>query len=413
TPESRGRGLDANGAGTSPGLWLAMAVVVLPQTVLAAVQHSISALGPELTRAAGLPPEGIGLIGGLVHLGAVWFFAASASVIGPLGPVRALGAACLLSATAAGTMLLGSAAAILLAAPLVGFAYAATAPAGSAILASSTPRRLWGTLFSVRMAGVPAGGAIAGIVAVGLAAAHSWQAGLAAMALLPLACAAFLLIAGGPFKGAPEGQLRLGAILALGNLRRPFATLARLPALRRLTVASLGFAAAQGAAFTFLTTYLVDGVGLSLPVAGALFATLQIASVVGRIGVGMLADLLGDMLGGRLRVLVILAGASALGTLLTMTAGFGLPLPALFVGAALIGAVVATWNGLFLAEIAAVAPEAEVSEATSAATFFTFIAYMATPPIFALLAVLFGYEAAYVAAAIAVAAAGLHLARSS
>ena len=388
------------------GLLRPMAVVIAPQTTLAAVQHSLSVLGPEITRAGGLPPEAVGLIGGLVHAGAVWFFAASGAVMGPLGPARALTAACLLSAAAAGLMLIGFAPLMLLAAPLIGFAYAATAPAGSEILAAATPKRLWGALFSIRMAGVPAGGALAGVLAAGLAASVSWRAGLAAMAALPLLCALFLLAAARPWRGAGRDGPRVAAVLSPANLATPFRVLRDLPALRALTIASLGFAAAQSAAFTFLTTYLTRDVGLTLALSGALFATMQGASFVGRIAVGLAAD----RLAARGAVLATLGALSAIATGLTAAASATTPTAALFVGAAVVGACVATWNGLFLAEIAASAPPDAVSAATSAATFFTFVGYMAAPLAFAGIAGAWGYDTAYLATSLCVLASAVRLA---
>ena len=57
----------------------------------------------------------------------------------------------------------------------MGFGYAVSAPAGSMILASNTPKKFWGTLFSLRMAGVPAGGAFAGIVAAAIVGTYDWR----------------------------------------------------------------------------------------------------------------------------------------------------------------------------------------------------------------------------------------------
>jgi MFS family permease len=378
-------------------LVLPLAVVMIPQAALAAVQHGLAALGPEITAAVGLPPEAVGVISGLVGAGSVWFFAASGAVIGPLGPVRALIAACALSTAAATVMLSGSAVLLLLAAPLVGFAYAATAPAGSEILSVATPRQRWSALFSIRMAGVPAGGAAAAVVATGLASAYSWRAGLGALALAPMLCAAFLLVAARRWRGGPRGAVRLGAVLSPRNIATPFATLRRAPGLARLTVASAGFATVQGGGFAFLTTYLVHGVGLTLPLAGALFATMQGASFVGRIGMGVVAA----RMGSARRVLIRLGLASAAGAALLTLAHPAVPTPLLFLGAAAAGVAIATWNGLLMACIAEAAPKGEVAAATSAATFFTFLAYMATPLAFAAISVALGYRAAYLLSALA------------
>ena len=77
------------------------------------------------------------------------------------------------------------------------------------------------------------------------------------------------------------------------------------------------------------------------------------------------------------------------------------PRPVLFVIAALTGLAAATWNGLFLAEIARIVPAETVSQATAGTTFFTFVAYMLTPPAFAGLVLIAGYQTAFGATAIA------------
>jgi predicted MFS family arabinose efflux permease len=195
-------------------------------------------------------------------------------------------------------------------------------------------------------------------------------------------------------------------VLSPRNLAEPFSALRRAPALRALTIASLGFAAAQSGAFTFLTTYLTHEIGLSLAQAGALFATMQGASFVGRIAVGLAAD----RLGARRPVLAALGALSALATVMLSLATAAAPMAVLFVGAALVGACIATWNGLFLAEIAATAAPDEVSAATSAATFFTFVAYMTAPVAFAAVAGAYGYSAAYLLTGACVLAAAVSLA---
>ena len=72
-----------------------------------------------------------------------------------------------------------------------------------------------------------------------------------------------------------------------------------------------------------------------------------------------------------------------------------------------VGFSVATWNGLYLAEIAILAPDA-VSEATAATTFFVFATYMVTPPIAGVIISLFGYRAVFlVTACLAVTSAAI------
>ncbi len=56
---------------------------------------------------------------------------------------------------------------------------------------------------------------------------------------------------------------------------------------------------------------------------------------------------------------------------------------------------ISTWNGLYLAEIARLAPADEVAEGTAAVTFFTFAVYTVAPPAFAGLVWLGGYGVAW------------------
>ena len=133
-------------------------VVFLPQLALATVNHGVMVLAPLFTAAAKLPPEAVGLIGGLGGLGSVWCFASNSVILPSLRPMRALIFGCLLASTAVLAFTFAQVWLIYLAAPLVGFGYAISAPAGSQLLARHTPKERWGTLFSLRMAGVPAGG---------------------------------------------------------------------------------------------------------------------------------------------------------------------------------------------------------------------------------------------------------------
>jgi len=389
---------------------LPLLIVLAPQIALSAVQSGVPVLAPAIVGALGLAPEAVGLLGGVMGFGSVWLFAANRAVTRVLGPLRALRAACALAVLGAGLVLTGIPLAVFAGAMALGFAYAVTAPAGSQILSRHTPRRLWGTLFSIRQSGVPVGAAFAGLAGAALAADHGWRAGMAAVGAVPLACIAILALAPERFREGASGRtFQLRGLVAPGNLVAPFLTLARLPQLRPLTVASLGFAMGQGSSFAFLTTYLTDSLGLSLVLAGAVFSVAQMSSFAGRIMVGVIAD----RLGSTRRMLVVMALASAAALVLVAAFDAAWPRWVLFLSAGLAGAAIATWNGLFLAEIAKVAPDDEVAEATASATFFTFVAYMLAPPLFGGMVWLAGYGAAYHLVAAMVLTSGAVLALAS
>jgi len=391
---------------------LPLLIVLCPQIALSVIQLGVPVLAPAVVAALGKPPEAVGWLGGAMGFGSVWFFAANRGVTPVLGPLKSLIAACLLAVTGAALILSGVWAAALFGATAIGFGYAVTAPAGSQILSTHTPRRIWGTLFSIRQSGVPMGGAIAGLMGAGLAAAYDWRAGIAALAAVPLLCAIQLVLVPQRFRaGANGAKFRLRALFNPVNVIRPFQTLRRMPQLLPLTLASLGFAMGQGSTFSFFTTYMTDGLGLGLALAGSIYSTMQVSAFAGRVGVGFVADRLGST---RL-MLIVMAVASAAALILLAQFGADWPRAALFACAPLIGVSIATWNGLFLAEIAKVAPPDEVAEATASSTFFTFVAYMVTPPLFGAIVGFGGYAVAYhcVAAAVLGAAAVLALAPRS
>jgi len=385
---------------------LPLLIVLMPQIALSALQLGVPVLAPAFVAGIGMPPEAVGLIGGLMGFGSVWLFAANQAVTPVLGPLGALIAACILAVTGAALMLTGNWTAVFAGAVCVGFAYAVTAPAGSQILSRHTPRRLWGTLFSIRQSGVPIGGAVAGLVGAGLAAAVDWRIGLAALAAFPLICACLLLAVPARFReGASGARFRARALFDPANAIRPFQTLRHMRPLIPVTLASMGFAVGQGSTFSFLTTYLTDGLGLSLSLAGVIFSVMQLSSFAGRIIVGVIADWLGST---RL-MMIAMALASCGAAILLAQFSADWPRAALFAGAGLTGLSVATWNGLFLAEIAKLAPPEMVGEATASATFFTFLAYMVAPPLFGTLVWFAGYSAAYYCVAVVVLGAAVAL----
>ena len=385
---------------------LPLLIVLMPQIALSALQLGVPVLAPAFVTGIGMPPEAVGLIGGLMGFGSVWLFAANQAVTPVLGPLRALIAACALAVTGVALMLTGIWAAVFVGAVCIGFAYAVTAPAGSQILSHHTPRRLWGTLFSIRQSGVPIGGALAGLIGAGLAAEIDWRAGLAALAAFSLICACLLAITPAQFHvGASGARFRVGALFDPANAIRPFLTLRRMPQLIPVSLASMGFAVGQGSTFSFLTTFLTDGLGLTLTVAGAIYSVMQLSSFAGRVVVGIVADRLGST-----RLMMIAMAVASCGSAILLAAfSADWPRALLFAGAGLVGLSVATWNGLFLAEIAKLAPPEMVGEATASATFFTFLAYMVAPPLFGTMVWFAGYSAAYYCVAAVVLGAGLSL----
>jgi MFS family permease len=373
-------------------VWLPFLCVLFPQVTLAVINHGKLVLAPLYTAAAGLPPETVGIIGGLSGLGSVWLFSANKVILPSFGPIRALIFGCFLAPIGAMLLLFQQPTLIFIAAIVMGFGYAITAPAGSEILAKYTPKKLWGTLFSLRMAGVPVGGAVAGIIGASVASLYSWKAAVIVIVFPALITGIFLITMQSKFNGSKfRVNFQLLNLFNPLNLLSPFRVLKKIPGLPLITFVSIGYASIQGGVFTFLTTYLVTEVKISIVLAGGLYGTMQIASFFGRITVGVIAD---RFFSSR-SVLMVLGLTGPCGIYLLTTLENTLSNFILFPSMVVIGISTASWNGLFMAEVTKIAPEHDVSEATSASTFFTFITYMLAPLFFGFLALSFSYNFAF------------------
>jgi MFS family permease len=305
-----------------------------------------------------------------------------------MGPVRMLQLGTAMAVTALLVASLGQAWAIFLAAFMLGLGYGPTPPAGSRMLAATAPPAHRSLIFSIKQAGAPAGGALAGIIAAPVALAYGWPAAL----MLAFGVGVFAILVIQPLRPAFDAErnraqrLGLDAIFSPQAIRAPMAALRQNPLLPRVTLLSVSFAIAQGCLFSFTVTWLVEKRGLDLVLAGTVFAGMQLAGVVARILLGWVADRTGNAL-ANLVAQGFGAGAAILAlALLPADAGFW-PLALI---AVLCGFFGASWNGISLAEVARLAPPGKVAEATAGSTIFVFLGYVAGPSIFATLVSLTG-----------------------
>lgn len=379
----------------------------VPLVALAALYSLMPVMAPILMQASGMPPELFGAVAGAMGLGSVWLYMANRAFTTALGPVRATIVASFIAAVGAALVLSAQFPFILLGGLLIGFAYASTTPSGSQILADHTPRAYRSTLFSIRQAGVPLGGAIAGLVGSWMVSRYGWQLTLVCFVVGVAVLLPWLKLTDAKFNGAAEKPaFRLARLVAPENLVAPFRIVRAVPELSRISLACVGFAMVQGTVNTYLVTYANTRLGLPLTLAGALFATMQGASVAGRLVLGFVADWLGSPR-PVLRVLAVMSAASAL---LLANIDPDWTRPQMFAAIVFVGLSIATWNGLYLAQIATLVPDA-VGDATASATFFVFGTYMIVPPVMTVVITLFGYPAAFSIAAVGAASAGLILGR--
>ena len=373
-----------------------------PLFVLALLHLGMPVLAASLMEAAGRPGVDFGWISGATGLGAVWLYTANAAFTTALGPVRACQVSAGLAIVGVGLVITANFYLMLLGALMIGFGYAAMTPAGSQILADHTPREARSTLFSIRQAAVPLGGAVAGIAGSWIAAGWGWRTALAIMAAASLLLVPALAMAPRALnESRPRARFSLAGLLRPANLRDTLRLVRATPGLVRMSIACIGFATVQGTFNAFFVVYLTSALGFPLTVAGTLFAIIQAVSFLGRMGLGFVAD----RLGSPRPVLRCLAMMSALSSVLLIFIAPDWPAWLLYGALVFMGFSIATWNGLYLGEIATMVPD-NVGDATAAVTLFVFGTYMIMPPIMTVVIKHLGYPTAFaVAGALAATAA--------
>ncbi len=222
----------------------------------------------------------------------------------------------------------------------------------------------------------------------GLALAAS---GWAPLMLLGASCVV-LAAALAPVRPRSDVGLNPEAPVSVRAAFLPVKLVASHPHLRGMAVTSFVYGGVQITLVTYLVTFLVDSFALSLVLAGAVMAASQVASVVGRIVWGALADRVVT----RRTMLGLLGLGMGVSAMATLAAAPEWPAWVLFAFASVFGATAVGWNGVYLAEVARVAPPGQVSQATGGCLFFTFLGVVLTPLIFNLvLALGGGYGVAY------------------
>lgn len=364
--------------------WIAaLGATLLAQSVASFMTQTMPVVAPLIMASVGLAPERIGNLSSLVAFGTVAFLLLGGPLLARLGPVRTLQAGALVSSTALLIASLGVLPALMLCSLLLGIGYGPTPPAGSRILAATAPKEHRTLIFSVKQAGAPLGGAMAGLIAAPIAAHAGWGTALLVSVAVSLSAAALIQ----PLRKTldverdPTRKVGLRDLFSPQAIAAPIAALRIDPLLPKLTALSVSFAICQGCLFSFTVTWLLETRQMSLIDAGSTFAAMQIAGVVARVALGWLADRTGQAT-RNLVVQGFVAAASVAALALLPVAAPGWTLAAL---CAMAGFVGASWNGIALAEVARVAPPDRVSDVTSGTTLFVFLGYVAGPSAFSAL----------------------------
>lgn len=380
-----------------------VAVTTIVQVVVTMCSVIPAAIAPELARAFAVPASLIGAQVSLIYLGAMATSLVSGVLIRRWGALRTNQAALAFSGIGVALMAAPSLFVVAIGSVLTGLGYGLTNPAASHLLMRVTQPKTRNLVFSLKQTGVPLGGVAAGLAAPTLALLFGWQ-----WALLTGAALAFGMLAViQPFRRDWDRDRDPNVVLRgnpAGNLR----LVRQHPVLWRMSFVGFCYSAVQLSLTTFAVTMLVEDLHFGLVEAGVVLSVLQVAGAGGRLVWGGVADRLAD--GNRVLMLngLIAAAAGALTMLLSAGAA-----PAVVYGVLILFGVSAIgWNGVFMAEVARLAPKGQIGSVTGGVMVSTYAGVLVGPMTFAGAYTLVGaYTASFgLCAAISLAGAALMLA---
>ena len=334
-------------------------------------------LAPVAAEELGVQASRIGVLVAFSYLCAIVSGLFCDGLIARFGPVRVFQFAIGLVALG---LALGSGGQLALAfalGALAGTAHGLVNPASSTILLSASPPRYRSLIFSLKQTGVPVGSAIAGIAIPMLLQHLHWR-----QAVLVLGAASLCTLAlVEPFRRVYDSGRNPHHKTRLTALGKPVAAVVSRPELLALALTSAVYSAVQMSLFSYLMLFLIVDLGYTLVAAGLLFSVAQGAGVLGRPIWGVLADRFHAsraLLAG-LGIAMGLCGVAA--AMFTPATAPGL----IAVACAFYGASAIGWNGVYLAEVARLAPPGEVGMLTGGALLFTFTGALIGPPLFGLI----------------------------
>ncbi|GGJ98596.1 MFS transporter [Pseudomonas matsuisoli] len=353
-----------------------LVITLAIQALVSMASFTLPVLAPEAARSIGSSASLVGLYVALIYLAAMISSLLSGRWIPRLGAIR-VSQICLLSAAAGlAFAAIGTLPTMAISAVLLGAGYGPVTPASSHILARTTPANRMGFMFSLKQTGVPLGGVLAGALVPSLVNGFGWQG---AVLVVGLACVVMAGIA--QTTRADLDSDRRPDFRATNNPFQPLALIFAHPSIRNLALCSFVFGAMQLCLTTYLVTYLTHSYGLALVTAGLVLSLAQGGGMVGRLLWGWVGD---RWLAPR-RLLPLLAMAMALSSLATAAFTPSWPLAIVVLVSIFFGATAIGWNGIYLAEVARLAPAGSAGQYTGGTLFFTYFGVVAGPPTFALL----------------------------
>lgn len=369
---------------TTPNWLMPVVAIFALQTLASFLSRLIPIVAPAMSAEFGWDGSSIGYLTAGNALGALIILVVGSGVLKRVGGTRLLQLSLFLGAVCLGLFLSPSIALALAACFIIGISTGVASPAGSEVLQRFSPPGMRNLIFSIKQAGVPLGGMVAGLAVPLIVALAGWRLALVACALMVIVPTALTWRLSATIDTRTPAQRKPGGWLptrqSLRGLGEPLIILTQNRNLLRMAIVGSLFAVAQSAWFTFSVIFLVDRLGYSLTLAGAIFAAMQIGGILGRIVLGWLSDQWQSATGTLSMAAVFSAATTAL-------LGFTTPdwpLWALILLAFVAGCTAASWNGVQIAEVARHSPPDRIAETSAGSAVLVSVTNIVAPAAFAL-----------------------------
>tara|TARA_Y100001960_G_C14749369_1_gene867561 strand:- start:479 stop:1480 length:1002 start_codon:yes stop_codon:yes gene_type:complete len=270
---------------------------------------------------------------------------------------------------------------IIIGAVLIGFSYGPANPTSSRLLVRYVPRTLQNFYFSVKQTSVPVAGALAGFALPVITVFAGWRV---ACLICAVACIGLIVVAS-LWQRKLDTDRDPTASLSAAIGFRAIALVLCQSKLRRLALSCTAFASLQFVYTSFFVAIVTEQAGLSLMVAGAALSAAMAMSAGTRLFWGWIADLFS---GNTILGLLGIGMGILFFTLYFVDISWSVAL--IFSLSITIGITAVSWNGIFLSEVARVAPVDKITEATAGSMVFMFSGGLLAPATFSLLEYLTG-----------------------
>jgi len=388
------------------GVWAPVWVTLGIQTLVSLVVFTPPVLAPAAQAEVGAHASAVGIVTALIYLSATLSALLSGRAIGRHGPMRMSQASLALSGAGLGLMATANLVLVVFGALVIGVGYGQVTPSSSAILVERTPPNLRAFIFSLKQTGVPIGGAVAGAMLPALMHSLGWRPAALLCAGICIASALALQ----PMRIRVDRGARTAGETSGGGLFAPMRLVLSQPRLREMGLASFTYSGMQMCLGSFLVVFLHEHARFGLSSAGAALSTAMIAGIGGRLFWGAVAD---NWIKPRLLLGLLGVGMSLAAFAMALVMATW-PAALVFLLSALFGATAVGWNGVYLSEVAHIAPPGRAAAATGASLALTYSGVMVLPSLFwAIVAMSGSYASAFIATGLLTLWRGSFLLRSS